>query len=157
MKNVLVLVVLAFACGAAQAQIKCWNDADGKRVCGDTPPAGARTTTIRGTSSSGDSAPSAASQSGATKKGPLTPAEQEQEFRKRQMDAAKDAEKAAAAQKEASAKKENCDQAQANVRNLESGQRQVRIDQNGERVFLDDDQVAQELSKARQAASQWCN
>ena len=153
MKNAFVLFVLAVVCGAAQAQIKCWNDANGKRVCGDTPPPGAQTTTIRGTSS----APSGASQSGTAKKGPLTPAEQEQEFQKRRIEAAKDAEKAAAAQKEAAAKKENCEQAQGNVRNLESGQRQVRIDSNGERVFLDDSQVAEELARAKQVQSQWCN
>ncbi|MEW6690475.1 MAG: DUF4124 domain-containing protein, partial [Pseudomonadota bacterium] len=47
MRTTTLLFALAFAAGAAQAQIKCWNDAQGKRVCGDAPPPGARVTTIK--------------------------------------------------------------------------------------------------------------
>lgn len=46
-KVVALLIGLALA-GAAQAQIKCWTGANGKRVCGDVPPPGVRLETPRG-------------------------------------------------------------------------------------------------------------
>ena len=46
-KTLVLLVGLAFT-GMAQAQIKCWVEASGKRACGDSPPAGAKVLTSRG-------------------------------------------------------------------------------------------------------------
>ena len=60
------------------------------------------------------------------------------------------------ASRDAQAKKENCARAQDHVRTIESGQRLSRTDSKGERQYLDDSQVAQELAKARQAAQEWC-
>jgi hypothetical protein len=153
-----IFLVLALACtvGAAHAQIKCWNDANGKRVCGDAPPPGARVTTIR--TPTGPEAPAAAAKDAkGAKKGPLTPAEQEQAYRKRQADAQKAAAKAEEERKEADARRQNCANAQEAVRVLESGGRIPRVDAKGERYFLDEAQIAQELAKARDTAKQWCN
>jgi len=55
-KALLLLVGLALA-GAAQAQVKCWTGANGKRACGDVPPPGARLETPRGTPAPKDPAP----------------------------------------------------------------------------------------------------
>jgi hypothetical protein len=96
-------------------------------------------------------APSAAAKKDAGK--PLTP---EQAFRKRQEDAAKERETQAKSDQEAQLKRENCDRAQAALRTLESGQRISRTDAKGERVFLDESQVAQETARARQTVQQWC-
>src|SRR5205814_2087804 len=120
MRKIILTLMLAFAAGAAQAQIKCWNDANGKRVCGDAPPPGAKTTTIRGTQGSSE-APVAASKD--AKKGPLTPAEQEQEYRKRKAETEKASAKAETEQKDKSLKNENCEQSKDSLRMLESGQR----------------------------------
>ena len=79
MRRIALLLALAAACGSAQAQIKCWNDANGKRVCGDTPPPGARTTAIKGTSPSEAAASQAPAGSAAAKKGPQTADEREQD------------------------------------------------------------------------------
>lgn len=163
MRIALIIVITAFAAAAAQAQIKCWNDASGKRVCGDTPPAGAKVTTIK--TPSAPPAPStpaakAASKDAAAKdvrKGPLTPAEQEQEYRKRQAEAQKAAAKAAAEGQDTEAKRENCERARENLRALESGQRIPRTDSKGERYYLDDAQIAQETGKARLQVQQACN
>jgi hypothetical protein len=46
-KGLVLLIGLALA-SAAQAQIKCWTGANGKRACGDVPPPGARLETPRG-------------------------------------------------------------------------------------------------------------
>jgi hypothetical protein len=151
MRKTLLFLAFFLATGAAQAQIKCWNEG-GKRVCGDAPPAGAKVTTLRTPSS--PEAPAAASKD--AKKGPLTPAQQEQENKKKQSEAQKSAEKAAAKEKEATAKKENCDRAQAALRNYESGQRISQVDAKGERVYLEDAQIEAEKVKARQAVKDSC-
>ncbi len=156
-KTLVVLFALAFS-GVAQAQIKCWNDAQGKRVCGDAPPPGAKVTTIRGTSAPAESAPASKDPAAKdAKKGPLTPAEREQEYRKRQLEAQKASEKAAAEQKDLEAKRENCDRAREMLRGFESGQRIARTDAKGERYYLDDSQREQETGKARQMVQQSCS
>lgn len=161
----LATILAAASAGTAQAQIKCWTEG-GKRVCGDTPPAGAKVNTIRGTgpSAPAEAAPASASKDGAAKdaaaksdkKGPLTPAEQEQEYRKRQAEAQKAAEKSAAEQRERAAKVEACEQARAALRTYEGGQRVARTNEKGERYFLDDSQIAQEQARARETAKKAC-
>lgn len=162
MRKIILFLGLCVAAGAAQAQIKCWNEG-GKRVCGDAPPAGAKTTTIKGPAPQ-PAAPSAAAKDGAkdgkdapARKGPLTPAEQEQEFRKRQQEAQKTAQKNEAERKDMEAKRENCSRAKEYLNTLQSGQRIARTDAKGERYYMDDAQVAQETGKARQAVQENCN
>jgi len=89
-------------------------------------------------------------------KKPLTAAEQDAAFRKRQQDAEKEREKQAKADNAAAAKRENCSRAQEYVRTLETG-RVAGTDAKGERYFLDDNQLAQENAKARQNVRDWCN
>jgi Domain of unknown function (DUF4124) len=159
----LVLASAVLVAGTAQAQIKCWTGADGKRVCGDIPPTGSKTVTIK--APSGPAAPAAASKDakdakgdkGAKKSGPMTPAEQEQDFRKRQADAQKAAAKAEQEKQDAAAKKENCAQARESLQTMEAGQRVARTNAQGERYFLDEAQVQGELVKARKAVQDWCS
>jgi hypothetical protein len=154
MRKILLFLAFSVATGAAQAQIKCWNQ-DGKRVCGDAPPPGAKVTTMRGAASGADPAPAPATKD--AKKGPLTPAEQEQEYRRKQAESQKAAEKQAAEGKNAESKRYNCAQAREATTQYESGQRIMRIRPDGERYFLDDAQIAQELAKSRQLAQENCN
>lgn len=154
--SALVALTLAAVAAPAQAQIKCWSEG-GRRVCGDTPPPGAKVTTLRAPAEPANPPAAADPASKDARKGPMTPAEREQDYRKRQLEAKKAADKAAAEQKDAAAKKENCERAREALRTLESGQRIMRVDAKGERYFLDDAQVQAELAKARQAAQQWCN
>lgn len=164
MRKALIFLVFACAAGAAQAQIKCWTNAAGKRECGDTPPPGAKVNVIRGASpSAAPPAPSAkdsTAKGGAAKdakKGPLTAAEQEQEFRKRQAESQKAREKEEQERKEAEVKRQNCEQARAALRTLESGQRIARADEKGERYYLNEAQIAAEIAKAQQVVQQSCN
>ncbi|HYD57380.1 MAG TPA: DUF4124 domain-containing protein [Burkholderiales bacterium] len=150
MKKLLLLIAgLAFAAAAAAQQFK-WVDKDGKVRYGDTPPPGVKATPLRA-----PSGPSASSKP-AAKGGPLTPAQQEAEFRKRQLEAGKAREKEAAAAEQAQAKKENCENAKAQLQYVESGQRIARTDAKGERYFLDDEQRAAEAARARKAISASC-
>jgi hypothetical protein len=153
-RTVVLMAALTFAAAAWGQQFK-WVDKDGKVRYGDVPPPGVKATPLR--APAGPASASAAPAAKDAKKGPLTPAEQEQEFRRRQQEADKAAEKAAQAQKEAETKRQNCEGARQQLVTIESGQRIARTDAKGERYYLDDAQTAQELARARQAVQQWCN
>ena len=153
MRKILIFLALSMAMGAAQAQIKCWNEG-GRRVCGDAPPAGAKVTTLKAPST--PSAPEASTDKDA-KKAPLTPSEREQEARKKQAETQKTAQKADEERKISEAKRENCERAKEALRGLDGGQRVMRIDSKGERYFLDEAQVAAEADRARQVAKDSCS
>jgi len=143
------LAVFALLATGAQAQVLCWTTKDGKRQCGDTPPPGVKTTAI--------STPAApAAPAGPAKKGAKPPADPEQEFRKRQIEAQKSREKEQQAQQQAEAKQQNCERTREALRVLESGQRIARVDKEGERYYLDEQQTAQETERARQAVQKNC-
>jgi hypothetical protein len=150
------LFALAFA-GAAHAQYK-WIDKDGKTRYGDTPPAGVKATKM-GAPASGEApsaVPSSATAAKDAKKGPLTPAEQEQEYRRRQEATKKEQEKSAKASQAEAEKVDNCNRAREYQRTLELGQRVMRTDAKGERYYMDDAQMAQELVKVKQTVQQVC-
>jgi hypothetical protein len=152
MRRLLLIVFsLAFA-AAAMAQPYKWVDQNGKVQYGDAPPPGVKATPLRS-----QPAPQAAPVvDPAAKKAPLSPAEQEAEFRRRRLEAEKEREKQAQAEQLADGKRENCARAQEMQRTLASG-RVSRTDAKGERYYLDDSQLAQESAKARQGVEQWCN
>ncbi len=158
MKRAIVFAAACAFAAAAVAQQYKWVDKNGRVQYGDVPPPGVKATPLRPPPSApaGAPAPKAADKSAAAKKGPQTPREMEADFRKRQQEAAKDQEKQAQEQQAAADKRENCARAQENLRTLESGQRIARTDAAGERYFLEEAQIAQEIAKARQAVQQWC-
>ena len=155
MVKALVFAASVAFTGTAFAQYK-WTDQNGRVQYGDTPPSGANAAPMRQRSAPAP-AESADNKDDAkdAKKGPLTPAEQDEAFRKRQQDAAKEREKQAKSDSDAAAKRENCTRAQEYVRTLEGG-RVTGTDAKGERYYLDDSQLAQEAATARQNVRDWC-
>lgn len=153
MVRILILgLSFAFAAGAS-AQLYRWVDKDGRVRYTDTPPpVGVQSRTLRAPAAA--PAPEAAAKDAS--KGPLTPAEQEQAFRKRQLEAQKAAEKSELARKDAEAKQQNCTRAREYLRTLESDQRVTRTNAQGEREFIDDATRARETQTARQAVQDWC-
>jgi uncharacterized protein DUF4124 len=143
------LAVFALLATGAQAQVLCWTTKDGKRQCGDTPPPGVKTTAI-----STPAAPAAPAEP--AKKGAKPPADPERDFRKRQVEAQKAREKEQQAKEQSEAKQQNCERAREALRVLESGQRIGRLDKDGERYYLDEQQTAQETERARQAVQRNC-
>ncbi len=154
MKNPWIfLLALAFA-GAAQAQYR-WVDKDGKTRYGDTPPPGVKATALGAPASGSAPALPAADTKDAKKGGPLTSAEKEQEYRKRQAAARKDQEKSEKDAQAQAAKAENCTRAREYKLTLDSG-RVARTNAAGERYYMDEGQIAQELVKTQQAIAQYC-
>jgi hypothetical protein len=84
-----------------------------------------------------------------------TAAEKDADFRKRQLESGKARDKEANAAQEAAQKKQNCSMAQDAVRTLEQG-RVRRLDAKGEFVYLDDNQLAQEMARAKKSVAEWC-
>ncbi|HEY9105161.1 MAG TPA: DUF4124 domain-containing protein [Roseateles sp.] len=160
------LIGLALA-ASAQAQWK-WKDAKGNVQYSDRPPpagtpdkdilqrppgAAPRIVTIvpAGQPASAASAPAPRPAASAP-----TKAEQDAAARKKQ-----DQERDAAKQKEeerrvAEQKRENCSRAQANLRDLQSGIRITRTNEQGERVFMDDAQRQAEVERARNLITSEC-
>jgi Domain of unknown function (DUF4124) len=160
-KALLLMTSLVFA-GAAGAQHK-WVDQNGRIQYGDTPPTGARSSPLRAPAGPGyrpeakeDQAGSDEAKADEVKKAPMTTAEKEADFRRRQQEAEKEREKQAKAQEEVATKRENCARAKENLRVLEGG-RVARIDSKGERYYLDDAQLAQEAVRARRDQQEWCS
>ena len=142
-------VILMSVCGAASAQINKCVDAGGKVVgYGTECPAGTRSeqSGVRSTPSAAPAAPQQRSL-----------AEQEAEFRKRQIEKQEAATKAEKKSAETERRRQACDQSQAYLRTLESGQRITRTDpKTGERSFLGDADYPKEIASAKRATEANC-
>lgn len=159
MKRWIWIALAAFVVGTAHAQAYKWVDESGHVGYGDTPPPGAtKVTPLQGVAPPPSATPSTetGAAAGATH-GPLTPAEQEIEFRRRMKEAQEAAAKADREREAAEAKKANCENARQSLQTLRGGQRIMRVDSNGERYFISDQQRAEDTTRAREAVSQWCN
>ena len=128
-KGLLLLIGLALA-GAAQAQIKCWTGADGKRACGDVPPPGARLETPRGAPAPKAPAPKvpAPTATEAKTKAAPAPAPQDPAKLKREAEAQKAAAKAYLQRAPSSGNMEDCKRAQETLRAMKGGGRSQRTD-----------------------------
>ena len=144
----------------AGAQTYKWTDADGKIHYSDQPPpANAKEEgtlkPLKPSAPTTSASPSASDKSATTAK-PKTYVEQEAEFRKRQVEAAEreaeDKKKAA----DAAEKKQNCVLARAQLQNLQSGGRITRTNAQGEREYLSDAQIAQEIERGKKTVDGWC-
>ena len=152
---------------SAHAQWK-WRDAKGNVQYSDMPPPQgtpekdilqrpyvAKPTVVVAPPSAAAPAASAAS---APKPAASAPSKAEQEAAARQK---KEQDGEAAKQKEeerrvATQRRENRARAQSNLRDLQSGARLTRTNEKGERVFMEDAQIAAEVSRARDLITSEC-
>lgn len=159
----LVLLCLA-AAGAAQAQWK-WRDAKGNVQYSDMPPPPgtpdkdilqrpyvARQNIVVGLPGSSASAASAPKPAASAP----TKAELEAAAKQKQDLDAENAKKKEEERRIAAQRRENCSRAQANLRELQSGQRLTRTNEKGERIFMDEAQIAAEVNRARDVITSEC-
>jgi hypothetical protein len=153
MNKIAVMVLALAACAASvQAQVYKWVDKDGKVQYSDQPPPpDAAKSALQKVISTSSSAPAAQSDK-AAEKAP----DKGKEFEKRRSESAEKQKKADEASKLAGQKQESCDSARAHLKNLEVGGRISKIDANGERYFLDDDQFQQEIAQAQDVIAESC-
>ncbi len=148
--NRLLLIAFALAfSAAAAAQTYKWVDKDGKVRYGDTPPPDAKVQRLKP-----PPAPAQAPAAAPDAKKPLSP---EAAFRKRQQEKAESDEKAAKEREAAERKRENCENAQARLRLLESGARITTTNAQGEREFISDEARARDVERTRKAVSEACS
>lgn len=159
--NCLMLTFLGslwFAAPTLAATYK-WTDANGEVHYSDQPPPPSvkgPVTVKPGKSSTNASGAAPAATDKAAPPKAKTYIEQEAEFRKRQVEAAeREAEEKKKAE-EASTKKQNCDQARAQLQGLQSGGRVTRTNAKGEREYLNDAQIADAIANAKKSADSWC-
>jgi len=126
-KRLVLLVGLALA-GAAQAQIKCWTGADGKRACGVTPPPGARLETPRGAPAPKVSAPAPAPAAMDAKKQAAPVSAPQVQPSGVRVEPLTPAAKAYLARPPSSGNMEDCKKAQETLRAMGGGGRSQRTD-----------------------------
>ena len=157
--------LLAFAVAGAHAQsLWKWRDASGQMHISDTaPPPGTPAKNIISGPAGGVAVPSsltAASAAAPTADPSASAAASALDKKKKAADLAKadkeKADKAAVDAQNAAIRKDNCARAQTALAGLQSGQRLARIDDKGEREYLDDAARASETKHAQDAIAANC-
>ena len=134
---------------AVHAQVYKWIDKDGKVQYSDQPPA----------PGAAKSAPqkligSAPADSAAPAAKPLK--EQVKDSDKKRAEATEKQNKDEENAKRATQNQARCDEARGYLRTLQAGGRISKTDANGERNFLEDNQLQSEISKTQQVISESC-
>ena len=142
-KRLAVATALALLAGLAQAQY-VWVDEHGRKQLSDRPPP----TSVPaknilkqpgGVPQVQDAEPAAAaSPSSSAASGPLSLADRDADYKKRQLEKADKDAKAADEAKQKLAKRKNCEIARAYMSQLASGERIGVVGNNGERAFMND-------------------
>ena len=87
---------------------------------------------------------------------PKTVADRDLEFKQRQKESAEAAKKAEAETAKAKALQENCTAVRGNLAGLQSGGRASRVNEKGEKSYIDDAQRQGEIAKAQSQIAQYC-
>jgi hypothetical protein len=164
--KLLIAALIAIGLAApAQAQWK-WRDAQGKVQYSDRPPPSGtpeqdvlqrpanatRTITVVPVGQAAAAAASAPRPATSTP----TKAEQDAAARDKQAQDREAAKQKEAERQQAELRRQNCARAQANLRELQSGTRITRTNEQGERVFMDDAQRQAEVERARGLITSEC-
>ncbi len=150
MKRILPIFLVLFSL-SSHAGLHKWVDSSGKVHYSDEAPPdnAAKVETLHNTHPDADAASAPAPRK--------TVFEQEADLKKAQKAKAEASQKTAKEQEQAQAKQRNCEQARAQVANLQNAPRIATYDANGERTVMDDNARQQAISEAQSAASTYCN
>ncbi len=139
--------------GVASGQIFECMDAKGKKEFAQSCPPG--TVKERLMKSGGGGVPSGGGAPGPAAK---SFAEKDAEFRKREIERQEAESKGVKEQADAKDSRRNCDDARAQLKQLEDGTRVARTDpKTGDRVFLEDNDRPAEIVNAKKAVDSWCS
>ena len=146
MKRIILLALTLCLAPAAMAQLYKYVDKDGKTVYSDTPPTNVDSKQLKIQSSPVTDAPTPAKSA----------KEKDKDLDKGRKEALDSAKKSEDAAKAAQAAEQRCNSARNNFQVYTEGQRLMKRTESGERVFLDDNQIAAEKEKARAEMDQAC-
>ncbi|MEO1768022.1 DUF4124 domain-containing protein [Thiobacter aerophilum] len=147
MNKLWILLLLALPC-VASGELYRWVDAQGKVHYSDSPPPA--------DAKSGKTLPAPPSPASAPAGTTKSWQEKDMEFRQRRAAEAEAQAKKEKEAEEARQKQANCETARKNLRLLESGQRVVTTNDQGEREFLDDAARQKAINDARKGVETWC-
>lgn len=152
MKRLLLLIAISLLCTATLSiagKIYKWTDSEGNIHYGERPPSNQAKQIKVPKGPSGTSTPvnKTTNQQDATRK--LLSA-----FDKERKDKN---EAAAKAKKEKGIRDKNCSNARKRVAGLSIGGRIYDISEQGERSYLEGDEIKKRLGEARKVAEKWCN
>lgn len=143
MKRILVLACALAASTAAFGQLYKWVDKDGKVTYSDQPPPAQQSKQLN--LNTGVASPPTRSA-----------IERDKEIEKGRVEAREKAKVASEKERKSEIDQQNCRAARAYLKTVESGVRVSTMDDKGEQVILDDDQIAAERVKAQKAVDEAC-
>jgi len=143
MKRTLVLACALVASTAAFGQLYKWVDKDGKVTYSDQPPPAQQSKQLN--LNTGVASPPARSA-----------LERDKDIEKGRAEAREKAKVASEKERKSEIDQENCKAARAYLKTVESGVRVSTVDDKGEQVILDDEQIAAERVKAQKAVDEAC-
>lgn len=143
MKRILVLACALAASTAAFGQLYKWVDKDGKVTYSDQPPPAQQSKQLN--LNTGVASPPARSA-----------IERDKEIEKGRAEAREKSKVASEKERKSEVDQENCKAARAYLKTVESGVRVSTVDDKGEQVILDDEQIAAERVKAQKAVAEAC-
>jgi len=142
---VFVLICAGLCIGNVHAEVYKWTDKSGKVNYSDQPPTDTAKP-VPGTGSTYDPTPAIRALN-----------EKEQDFRKRQEDAAKAKEKADKEAEEVRAKQQNCENARKQMSQLQVGKRLYTSAPDGSRLYMNNADRQRAIDNAQQAINKNCN
>lgn len=153
MKRLLISCVAMLLASQATAQVLECVDAKGKKEYAQTCPPGTVKETKLMKSGGGAAGAGTANPVPAAK----SLAERDAEFRKRNLERQETEAKADKEKAESKEAERHCNDARAQMRQLQDGLRIARTDPNtGERSFLEDKDRPAEIASAQKAVDSWC-
>jgi hypothetical protein len=142
-------LVLAPALAFAQSHFYRWTDAAGNTQYSDQPPPKG----IDYVRFEKELTPEISTSPGASGK---SAAEIDFEFKRQQQAEAEKRQQEAAKEQQAKAKPVQCQRARGRLKMFQDGGRLIRINAAGEREYMGDDEIRDEVSKAQQSVDQLC-
>ena len=148
MKRFLILALAVALAPLASAQLYKYVDQNGKTVYTDQPPPSADPKALHIPSSAVGSGPSAAP--------PKSAVQQDKDLQKSRDKLKAEEKKADEKAQRAAAEQERCDSAKVAYEHYAAGGRIAKMNAQGERVFLGDDEIDAEREKARRQMDEAC-
>jgi hypothetical protein len=151
-------VVALLAAPAGAQQLYKYVGPDGRIQYTDRPPPGAQNVEKVTSSRVSTVGPSSAPAGGeAAKAGvPKTAADREQDFRQRRADSEDKAKKAEKVAEESKAQAQQCAALRHELATMQSGQRIARMDDKGERYYVEDTQIQQDTARLQRDIATNC-
>ncbi len=149
-----MMLTLALLPMSANAEIYKWKDADGVMRYSDIPPPSNVPHEALGSKKAVAPLPTPSTAEIPAQKN--SPASRESDAIKRQEDAEAAKNKEQAKQAELKVKQQNCATAKANLQNYQQGGRIYKMNEKGEREYLDDAGIAKNLEQAQKDVNEYC-